>query len=120
MAFTFNSGGKVEGNLTDNPISFNYTAGTNSRLLVLSLTAHNNVPSDITSGTPTYASGGTPTAMTKCGSTQLTTEGGTEQWYFIGPDDNTSRAISIPNASGNELHYVVSDYTSATEEAQHF
>ena len=116
MAFTYNSAGKVEGNVTSNPVSFSYTAGTNSKLVVLSLTAHNNVPTDVSSGTPTYNG----LDMTKCGSTQITAEGTTEQWYYLTPDGGTARTISISNASGNELHYVCTDYTNPTANAAHF
>jgi len=115
MAFTYNSSSKVTGLSTANPVSFSFTAGTNSRLVVLALPCFTNVSTG-TSGTPTYNGNN----MIRVGSYASSAEGSTDIWYYLAPDAGIARTISIPNVSAYSFRYACIDFTNATMGAEYF
>lgn len=117
MPFTYNSGGKVTALSSDASIEFAFTAGAASKVIVLSLVNTTNAAAKVTSGTPTYDGN----AMTKCGSTQLSAEGGTEMWYYLSPVAETAKAVVIPNAATSQaIRYCCIDFTDADYSASLF
>jgi hypothetical protein len=114
MAFVYNSGGFVTGTSSANPIQFNYTGGTDTKLVVLAINHLDNASAAVT-GTPTYDGNN----MSQAGSFQSSAEGGNEIWYYLTPVAS-SKQISIPNGNLELLRYNVSDYTNSTESASYF
>jgi len=117
MAFTYNSAGKVTALSSDASISFPFTAGANSKLVVLTICNATNAAAKVTSGTPTYDG----QAMTQCGSTQLSAEGGTEIWYYLSPVASVEKTVVIPNAATSQnLRYCCVDFTNSGANASFF
>lgn len=114
MAFTYNSGAFTTGTSAANPVQFNYTAGANSKLVVLVIHHLDNAPVAVT-GTPTYDGQN----MSQAGSFQSSAEGGNEIWYYLSPV-NSSKQISIPNGNSENLRYCVSDFTNPDNNAAIF
>jgi len=112
MAFTYNSGGKVTGNSSASPIQFNYTAGSNSKLVVLTICHIGASPTAV--GTPTYDSNN----MSQVDQLRSSQEGGTEIWYYLSPVAE-SKQISIPNSAADTITYTCSDYTNASYDASY-
>jgi len=115
MAFAYNSGGLVTGDSAANPIQFNFTAGTNSKIIVLTLSIHVNGALG-SGGTPTYDTNN----MTQLGTSQYSAEGATEIWYYLSPVAGVAKQVSIPNANTHDIRYSCSDYTNADYSATLF
>jgi len=116
VAFVYNSAGKKFGLSSSDDITVAYTAGANSKLVVLAICGVQNGVAGRGDDPPTYNGNN----MAQVDESRSSQEGFTEMWYYLSPDAEVERNIIIPNVSTYSIRYTIVDFINASADASYF